>query len=329
MKKYHHLTQRERYLISYYLSIGKKQYEVADLLGCNASTISRELKRNIYEFYNLRKYEYLFADWQARNREEIKPKRKDFNENIKAYVISKLKIQHSPDQIKGSMIKDIGKSISIETIYKFIYKDKQEGGLLYTNLRWQNKKRKKRFHGRVRQRVYGSIPRKSIHERDNIIEEKSRFGDIEIDTVIGKNHKQALVTLVDRKTKYTWIKKLVFKRSDLLSLAVNKMLNPIKKHIHTITADNGSEFAAYEKMENKLGIKFYFCDPYSSWQRGLNEHTNGLIRQYLPKKTDFTTVSYKTIKMIQNRLNNRPRRVLNYKTPREAYLEEIRVKILH
>ena len=100
MKKYHHLTQRERYLISYYLSIGKKQYEVADLLGCNASTISRELKRNIYEFYNLRKYEYLFADWQARNREEIKPKRKDFNENIKAYVISKLKIQHSPDQIK-------------------------------------------------------------------------------------------------------------------------------------------------------------------------------------------------------------------------------------
>ena len=139
-----------------------------------------------------------------------------------------------------------------------------------------------------------------------------------------KNHKQALVTLDDRKTKYTWIKKLVFKRSNLLSFAVNKMLNPIKKHIHTITADNGSEFAAYEKIENKLGIKFYFCDPYSSWQRGLNEHTNGLIRQYLPKKTDFTTVSYETIKMIQDRLNNRPRKVLNYITPREAYLESIK-----
>ena len=272
MKNYHHLTQRERYLIYYYKSIKKKQYEIAFLLGCSASTISREIKRNINTFYNIVKYDYLYADYLARMRRDNKPKRQDFTKEKKSYVISKLRIQHSPDQIVGSMIKDIGKSISIESIYKFIYKDKQEGGFLYTNLRWQNKKRKKRFHGRSRQRLYGSIPRKSIHERANIIEEKSRFGDIEIDTVIGKNHKQALVTLVDRKTKYTWIKKLVFKRSDLLSKAVNKMLNPIKNHIYTITSDNGSEFAAYEKIENKLGIKFYFCDPYSSWQRGLNEH---------------------------------------------------------
>lgn len=329
MKKYHHLTHRERYLISYYLSIGKKQYEVANLLGCSSSTISREIKRNIYTFYNINKYEYLFADWQAREREENKPKRKDFNEKIKEYVISKLKLQYSPEQIRGRMIIDINQSISIETIYKFIYKDKRDGGLLYTNLRWQNRKRKRRLHGRSRQRVFGITPRKSIHEREYVVEEKSRFGDIEIDTIIGKNHKQAILTLVDRKSKYTWMQKLIFKRSDILSIAVNKKLNSLKNHIHTITADNGSEFASYEKIEEKLNIDFYFCDPYSSWQRGLNEHTNGLIRQYIPKKTDFTTVSYQKIKMIQDRLNNRLRKVLNYKTQRRYIWNVLGVKILH
>ena len=183
MKNYHHLTQRERYLISDYMSRGKKQYEVANLLGCSPATISREIKRNIYTFYNIVQYDFLFAEYQARMRRDNKPKRCSFTPEIKVYVIERLKQQHSPDQIAGCMIKDIGASISIETIDKFIYQDKHEGGLLYTNLRWQNKKRKKRLHGRVRERVYGTIPRKSIHERDSIIEEKIRFGDIEIDTI--------------------------------------------------------------------------------------------------------------------------------------------------
>jgi len=324
MKRYHHLTQRERYLIEYHLSMGKKQKEVAELLGCNPSTISREIRRNKHvPLFGEPAYNYLFADYDARMRKDTKPKRTAFTESIKKYVVSSLKKQYSPEQISGRLYKDTGDTISIETIYQFVYRDKAEGGILYKNLRWQNRKRKRRLHGRKRHREYGTVPRKSIHTRDTVIETKSRFGDLEIDTIIGKNHKQAILTIVDRKTKYLWIQKLIFKRSDNVAKASNKILASVAKYIHTITADNGSEFAAYEKIEDTLGIDFYFCDPYSSWQRGLNEHTNGLIRQYLPKKTDFTKVDYKTIKMIQNRLNNRPRKALGFKTPREAFLEEV------
>lgn len=324
MKQYQHLTQQERYLIEYHLSMGKKQKEVAEILGCSPSTISREIKRNKHtSLCGKDTYDYLFADYITRVRKKRKPKRTAFTQKVKKYVIKSLKKQHSPEQISGRIYQDIGEHISIEAIYQFIYRDKAEGGLLYTNLRWQNRKRKRRLHGRKRDREYGNIPRKSIHDRDTIIETKSRFGDLEIDTIIGKNHKQAILTIVDRKTKYLWIQKLIFKRSSNVAKASNKILASVSKYIHTITADNGSEFAAYEEIENELGIDFYFCDPYSSWQRGLNEHTNGLIRQYLPKKTDFTKVDYKTIKMIQNRLNNRPRKILGFKTPREAFLEEV------
>ena len=323
MKQYHHLTQRERYLIVYHLSMGKKQKEVAEILGFSPSTISREIRRNKYEMFNISEYDYLYADYLARQRKTLKPKRTAFSKEVKSYVIKSLKKQHSPEQISGRIYQDIGESISIETIYQFIYRDKAKGGSLYTNLRWQNRKRKRRFQGRKRHREYGDNPRKSIHDRKPIIEEKIRFGDLEIDTIIGKNHKQAILTIVDKKTKYLWMQKLIFKRSDNVAKASNKILASVAKYIHTITSDNGSEFAAYEEIENKLGIDFYFCDPYSSWQRGLNEHTNGLIRQYLPKKTDFTKVSYTTIKMIQNRLNNRPRKALGFKTPKEAFLEEV------
>ena len=324
MKQYHHLTQQERYLIEHYLSIGKKQKEIAEILGCHPSTISREIKRNKHTPFGCEpEYNYLFADYEARVRKENKPRRTAFTQKVKSYVIKCIKEQYSPEQISGRIFQDIGCTISIETIYQFIYRDKAQGGTLYTNLRWQNRKRKRRLHGRKRGREYGTAPRKSIHDRDAIVEAKSRFGDLEIDTIIGKNHKQAILTIVDRKTKYLWMQKLIFKRSENVAKVSNKILASIAKYIHTITADNGSEFAAYEEIENKLGINFYFCDPYSSWQRGLNEHTNGLIRQYLPKKTDFTKVDYKTIKMIQNRLNNRPRKSLGFKTPREALLEEV------
>jgi IS30 family transposase len=178
--------------------MGKKQKEVAELLGCSPSTISREIRRNKHvPLFGEATYNYLFADYDARMRKESKPKRTAFTEKVKKYVIQSLKKQHSPEQISGRMQKEIGERISIETIYQFIYRDKANGGLLYTNLRWQNRKRKRRLHGRKRHREYGSNPRKSIHDRDRVIETKSRFGDLEIDTIIGKNHKQAILTIVD------------------------------------------------------------------------------------------------------------------------------------
>jgi IS30 family transposase len=206
MKQYQHLTQRERYLIEYYLSSGKKQKEIAHILGRNPSSISREIRRNKHTpLYGKPSYDYLFADYIARRRKETKPKRVTFTQKIKKYVIESLKKQYSPEQISGRMYSDIKEYISIESIYKFIYQDKANGGVLYTNLRWQNRKRKRRFHGRKKHREYGTIPKKSIHDRDVVVETKSRFGDLEIDTIVGKNHKQAIVTIVDRKTKYIWM----------------------------------------------------------------------------------------------------------------------------
>lgn len=317
---YHHLTQRERYLIEYYLSIRKKQKEIAFLLGYHPSTISREIRRNWHKFDRSDGYTYLIANTKAKERKEAKPKRCDFNAKIKSYVIQRLKVQDSPEQICGRMPYDIGQKISIETIYQFIYSDKKSGGYLYKNLRRQRRQRKKRLaKGKIR--MDSAYFKKSIHDRDAIVESKARFGDLEIDTMIGKNHQQALLTIVDRKTKYLWVQKLIFKRANDVVKATTKKLMSFAKHIHTITADNGTEFSFYEEIENKLGVTFYFCDPYASWQRGLNEHTNGLIRQYIPKKTDFTTIPYDTVREIQNRLNNRPRKSLGYKTPKEALLE--------
>jgi IS30 family transposase len=161
-----------------------------------------------------------------------------------------------------------------------------------------------------------------IDKRPKIVEKKSRIGDLEIDTVIGKNHKGALVTVVDRKSKFTLIKNVPNKEASVVTKALIEMITPIKAITKTITSDNGKEFAYHKEVSEALNTDFYFANPYHSWERGLNEHTNGLIRQYLPKKSDFTHVSKEEIIMIQNRLNHRPRKVLGYKTPYEVFFKE-------
>ena len=165
--------------------------------------------------------------------------------------------------------------------------------------------------------------RVSIHRRPSIVDKKLRVGDWEIDLIIGKYHKGSIVTIVDRKSKFTLMRKLPSKEAIGVTNAIIELLYPIKKLTHTITSDNGKEFSLHEEITASLNTDFYFCDPYSSWQRGLNENTNGLIRRYIPKKTDFDTVSDKEIMMIQNKLNNRPRKTLGYKTPSEIFYKEI------
>jgi IS30 family transposase len=161
-----------------------------------------------------------------------------------------------------------------------------------------------------------------IDTRPKIVEKKKRIGDLEIDTVIGKDHIGALVTAVDRKSKFTLIKKVPSKHAEVVTSALIEMLAPIKPVIKTITSDNGKEFAYHKQISQLLDTDFYFANPYHSWERGLNEHTNGLIRQYLPKKTDFTQISKEEIVTIQDKLNHRPRKVLNYRTPYEVFFEE-------
>jgi IS30 family transposase len=162
-----------------------------------------------------------------------------------------------------------------------------------------------------------------IAKRPKIVEKKSRIGDWEIDTIVGKNHKGFLVTVVDRKSKFTLIKNVVSKHAKVVTKALIEIITPLKNITHTITSDNGKEFAYHKEVSAALDTDFYFANPYHSWERGLNEHTNGLIRQYLPKKSEFLNVSKDEIIMIQNRLNHRPRKILNYKTPYEVFFSEM------
>ena len=321
MKKYKQLTLGLRYQIFAYKQENYSISKIARVLDFNKSTISRELKRNSSEGY----YSPEYAEIQATSRDINKRTNKKLNNKIKLLIGKKLRENWSPEQIAGRLKKDKIITISHETIYRYIYKNQSNGGKLFKWLRHQNKKYKNRSElyrtrGQIRNRV-------NISQRSVLVNRKVRFGDFEVDTVIGKNHKGALVTLVDRNSKFTLIKKVDSKHAHGVTQAIIEMLSPIKNLIHTITADNGKEFSYHEEIAKVLNIKFYFCDPYASWQRGLNEHTNGLIREYIPKKSEFDKISRTEIVDIQNRLNNRPRKILEYKTPNEIFFNNLQRKL--
>jgi len=312
------LTLKERYHISTLLKRGWSQKYIAESIGVHPSTICREIKRNCDE--DTDEYEYSFAHSKSQQRQQSKRKYTVFTSKIKTYIKSKLKEDWSPEQIAGRMKLDIGMHICHETIYRYIYHNKSKGGRLYKYLRHKNKK----YHSRSNnyQRRGTIIDRISIDKRPKVVEYKNRIGDFEIDTVIGRHHVGALVTVVDRKSKFTLIKNVTSKRAQEVTKALINMLLPLKPITKTITSDNGKEFAYHKEISKTLDTDFYFAHPYSSWERGLNEHTNGLIRQYLPKKTDFTQVSKEEIITIQDKLNHRPRKVLEYRTPYEVFFKE-------
>ena len=205
--------------------------------------------------------------------------------------------------------------VSHETIYQWIWQDKRMGGELHKRLRRQGRKYSKRGSKNAGR---GFIPnRVDIDQRADIVEQKQRFGDLEIDTIIGKNHKGAILTINDRATSRVWIRKLSGKEAAPLAKKTAAALRKVKRLLYTITAVNAKEFAKHEEIAQELDIRFYFCKPYHSWERGANENTNGLIRQYIPKGTDFNEVTDKQIRWIENQLNNRPRKRLGYLTPNE------------
>ena len=283
------------------------------------STISREFKRNIF-WWNSRipQYKPDYAQTYAERRHKRKPKQIKFNEEVEAFVREKIIEDWSPDQI-SLRAKEHGLfSISHERIYQFILEDKKKGGDLYTHLRHKNKKYRKRYGSPKRT---GPIKnRRSIEERPAIINEKKRIGDWEIDSIIGKNQKQAIVSIVERFSKMTILKKVTAKTAQMVATAMISGLARIANKVHSITSDNGSEFAYHEKISKELGADFYFSHPYSSWERGLNENTNGLVRQYIKKGSDISHVDDKMLENIANKLNNRPRKSLGYATPNEIFL---------
>ena len=310
---YHHVTRDIRCQIYALKSIGQSLGQISLAVGRDKSTISREIARNTGK----RGYRFKQADEKARTRRrEASTTPKKLTEAMQNTIREKLLEEWSPEQISGRL-KLEGKSISHESIYQFVWRDKRAGGKLYKHLRHKGKRYNKRASGKSGR---GCIPeRVDITARPLIVETKSRIGDWEGDTIIGAKYKGAIVSYVDRHSKFTLLKKINLKKTALVTQATLDKMAHLPHPVRTITYDNGKEFAAHKDIASALNTSCYFATPYHSWERGLNEHTNGLVRQYLPKSTDFTRISDDEIQAIENRLNNRPRKVLQYKTPFEVF----------
>lgn len=318
MKKYKQLTQEQRYQIYALRKAGMSMRNIALDIEVSASTISRELKRNT----GLKGYRPKQAQHKTFQRHNEKPKAVYLTDEIKLLIRQQLcSVQGSPVQISGRLKLLHQLFISHESIYRYLITDRQDGGELYLHLRHKHKKYRKRYGSTDRRgQIIGRV---SIDDRPSIVEEKSRIGDFEGDLVIGKNHKGALVTLVDRHSKFSLIAKVPNKSANNVTEAIITMLHPIKEHLHTITFDNGKEFAHHQTMADTLAVNVYFAHPYHSWERGLNEHTNGLIRQYFPKGSSLEDIMAEQIMAVQDKLNHRPRKILGFKTPYEVFYGKI------
>lgn len=304
---YHHLSREERYQIFALLKEGLSQSDIAINLGRHKTTISREIARNSGQ----RGYRPKQANFLAQQRSVNSRNARQMDPSDWLLVERYLQSQWSPEQISAEV------PISHETIYRHIYADKSFGGTLYSHLRCQKKRRKRYAGGRDRRGEI--IGRRAISDRPAHIEERRQLGHWEGDTLIGKSHKQAIISLVERKSGYAVLAKVGNKTAHLVSSAIIDRLKPIAMKVQTLTFDNGKEFSEHAKIDSALGSISYFADPYSSWQRGSNENLNGLIRQYIPKSRPLSTVSDKELARIESLLNNRPRKRLGFKTPHEVF----------
>lgn len=317
---YTHLTEEERYQIYELRYEGHKLEAIGQVLGRSTSTLSRELRRNQGE----RGYRPKQAQAKAEERARHCANGRRVSDEAWAYAQEKLKIHWSPEQIAGRLAHEGEETISHETIYQRIYADKAEGGDLWRHLRCQKKRRKRYGSGQSRR---GQIPnRVCIEQRPAVVEAKSRVGDWEGDTLIGAGQCQAIVSVVERKFQFTVLAKVERKTAAAVSEAIIYRLKPLKALVHTLTMDNGTEFAGHEQIAMSLEAETYFAHPYCSWERGLNEQVNGLVRQYFPKSCRFDTITDADVQYVAYQLNNRPRKSLGYRTPTEALLEAARKK---
>ena len=306
-----HLTVSQRYTIETVFKLGHSITEIAKIIGKHKSVVSRELKRNCDKRSG--SYDHDLAHRKYQKRQKEKPKKKHFTPLIQQETETLLRADYSPEQIVGTLKKQGRDTVSIERIYQHIWKEKKNGNSLHTHLRNQGRRYRKRGNlkdnrGIIKNRV-------AIDKRPKIVDERSRFGDLEVDLIIGKNHKQAIVTINDRASGMLKMKKVHSKNAAQVSQAIIEELQDWIPYLHTITADNGKEFAMHERVAEQLNIDHYFARPYHSWERGANENLNGLIRQYFKKSTDFTSLTEQDIKNVENKLNNRPRKRFGYETP--------------
>lgn len=306
------LTTEQRYQIATLLSKQFSQKEIAKYIGKSASCISREISRN--KMYT-GKYDAKNAQQYAVFRHQTKRKHKHITGCIQLHIDYFLKQELSPQQISGRLALEGCAIVSHETIYQYVWKNKKQGGVLYQYLTRKQRSRKKRGNKTDNR---GQIPNKvSIEQRPDAANNRERFGDFEQDTIIGANHKGAILTLVDRKTLFTKLVLLKDKNATQLSLETIKTLKKFKPYLHTITSDNGKEFSSHQHIAKALNIQYFFTHPYSSYECGTVENTNGLIRRYIPKKMSFENLTQQKLNEIEYKLNNRPRKKLGFYTPNE------------
>ena len=314
---YTQITDEERAQISALRQAGLCNSEIGRLVNRHKTTIAREFARNSCNDGHYRIYK---AAHRTRGRRSRSRRNRRFSAAEFQPVVDLLRERWSPEQISVILSYYGILSISHETIYKYIRLDRRHGGTLYKDLRQAGKQRRKRFWTSDSR---GRLPgKRHISERPLSAENRSRFGHLEIDTVLGKGSKHSIVTMVDRKGRNVAIGKLKNRTVKELNRRVIQMIRTLRSKgikVLTITADNGTEFHGYRKIEKATGVKFYFARPYHSWERGTSENTNGLIRQYLPKGMDMVNVTQRHCSWIANKLNNRPRKILGFLTPEEYY----------
>lgn len=343
MRIYRQLEEKDRKklakLKSYKISIS----EIARRMGFNKSTISRELKRNgivevtnhkecikmyaamgchdLVEFFKSRppiirrfSYQRQTAQWRANRRRRESSQRSRVKEQTQSWIKQKLYQGWSPQQIAGRSSKEAPQKVSHEYVYQFIIKDKKQGGGLYRLLKRFGKRKQ-----RLAKRSYKKeiIPgRVSISQRPQFIEKRERLGDLEGDLIVGRKQSGYIITLVDRSSRLLACELIKTKKMSEVEKGILSALSRMHEP-KTLTLDNAREFSCHKSITQKTGVQIYFADPYSSYQRGTNENTNGLLRYYFPKKTNFSLISKKKLKSVENLINNRPRKILNYLTPKE------------
>jgi IS30 family transposase len=313
MSTYRRVTYEDRCQIYALSRGGTSQESIASVLGVSQSTVSRELRRNRGQ----RGYRFKQAEAKAQARQAIRRKPRKLTASVRRKVEAKLRqMRWSPEQISG-WLRDQGIKLSHERIYQMIWQDKRDGGNLWRSLR----RRGKRYNKRAGKNAgRGLIPNRiDISDRPAIVARKARLGDWEGDTVASAGHKGGLLTLVERKSLLTKISKLLRSTARATQRATVRRLKPIGNFVHTITFDNGKEFAAHQGIAHALTAKIFFATPYHAWERGLNENTNGLIRDFFPKGTDFSTISNAEVAKVERLLNARPRKSLGFRSPQEVF----------
>ncbi|OIO45522.1 MAG: hypothetical protein AUJ28_04185 [Parcubacteria group bacterium CG1_02_37_51] len=322
MRSYSHFTQEDRIMLSMLINKGFKQVEIAREINKSQSAISRELNRNRIDIGSSYHAGVAKRMYMVRQIKAHYCRKRIVNDKwLEKYIVKHLKLYWSPEQIVGRLRKNYDVVVCHETIYQYIYKQRSD---LKSYLRCKKGRYRRRYGTRIREKQREEAKKKRIDQRPNIIEQRIRVGDFEGDTIVGKRSTGSLVTHVDRTSRYVYIDYVIqATANNIKNIAISRFNSIPKQKRHTITYDNGKEFNGYERIAKETKTSIYFAYPYHSWERGTNENTNGLIRQFFPKKSSFKNTTKYKVQYVQRLLNSRPRKCLNYLTPYEIFIKNM------